>query len=720
MDVRRAHPTHVTCMRIKLIQVGLIACIATLAVWTADRFHHLDSLEFGTWSWRIRQFAASSPSTPKISVILLDQASLDWGAAENGWPWPWPRTVYTAILDFVKRGNPRVIAFDVLYTEPSAYDVADDEDFASAIARSQPFVGAVFLGRQATQATAWPAELRRPGSWLEGLEAWLNPARAETLVEPGAAFPVPALAAASTALANVNDTPDRDGVFRRATLFRVFDGQAVPSLGLAAFRAAYPDTRVGLSEGRLQLGKQLLPVDDLGRITLRFRGGLGVYPVYSAAAVIQSEIRLKNGESAPLSPDVFKDGYVFFGFSAPGLKDLRPTPVAGDYPGVGIHVTMLDNLLEADALADPPYPWVVLVTFLLALAGAAGTIFSRKAAHSVVAFVVVLSIPLALGVAAFPLGLWWPMAVGFVGALLALISGVIVSYATEGRQKRFIKSAFKQYLGETVIDEIIADPSRLKLGGEKKELTMFFSDLEKFSSFSEKLEPPQLIELLNVYLSDVGKIIMEEGGYLDKFIGDAIVAFWNAPVAQSDHAARAVRAALRCQRLLAEKQSDYTARAAGMPVRMRIGLNTGQVVVGNMGSADRFNYTMLGDAANLASRLEGANKAFGTFLMVAETTWNQVGAAVIGRELAHVRVVGRKTPVRVFEPLALAGEPIPAWLADYEAGLALVRARRWAEAALRFSTLTNDPASGMYAKRCRALAEGAEADWDGVWNLTEK
>jgi adenylate cyclase len=190
-----------------------------------------------------RHFAASSPSTPKISIILLDQASLDWGSAENGWPWPWPRSVYGALLDFVQRGNPRAVAFDVLYTEPSAYDVADDEDFAAAMARSQPFVGAVFLGRQAIAGDepgrSICADPHR--GWVD-VDAWLNPNTRRTLVEPGAAFPVPVLASNATLLANVNDAPDRDGVFRRATLFRVFDGQAVPSLGLAAFRAAYPDT----------------------------------------------------------------------------------------------------------------------------------------------------------------------------------------------------------------------------------------------------------------------------------------------------------------------------------------------------------------------------------------------------------------------------------------------------------------------------------------------
>lgn len=707
-------------MRSKLSQTFIIALVAATLALVAARRHWLDPLEFGLWNWRVTHFARASASTPDISIILLDQASLDWGAAENGWPWPWPRSVYSALLDFVHRGNPRAVAFDVLYTEPSAYDVADDETLAAAVARCQPFVGAVFLGQQAVQATAWPEGLARPVPWLNGVETWLNAARAAKLVEPGAAFPVPVLASNATLLANVNDAPDRDGVFRRATLFRVFDGVPVPSLGLAAFRAAYPETPLAMEEGRFRVGARSLPMDDAGRITLRFRGPLSRYTLYSAAAIIQSELRLQQGEPAALSPEVFKNSFVFFGFSAPGLKDLRPTPVAGDYPGVGIHVTMLDNLLEADALADPAAGWVALFTMLIALLGAAGTLYSRNGKQSATAFAVVLALPVGVGWAAYPLGWWWPIAVGLVAALLALISGVIVSYATEGRQKRFIKSAFKQYLGETVIDDIIADPSRLKLGGEKKELTMFFSDLEKFSSFSEKLEPPQLIELLNVYLSDVGRILMEEGAYLDKFIGDAIVAFWNAPVAQADHAVRAVRAALRCQRLLAEKQADYSARAAGMPVRMRIGLNSGEVVVGNMGSADRFNYTMLGDAANLASRLEGANKGFGTLVMVAESTWQRVGGRMVGRELGLIRVVGRKTPVRVFEPLGLPGEPAPSWLPGYEQALALVRNRAWRAAQEQFSALSGDPVSGMYAQRCRALADGVEQDWDGVWNLTEK
>jgi adenylate cyclase len=270
-----------------------------------------------------------------------------------------------------------------------------------------------------------------------------------------------------------------------------------------------------------------------------------------------------------------------------------------------------------------------------------------------------------------------------------------------------------------VIDQLLADPSRLSLGGEKRELTIFFSDIEKFSSFSERLDPTQLIGLLNEYLSEMGEIIKEEGGYLDKFIGDAIVAFWNAPVEQPDHAARACRAALRCQRRLAERRAEFQEKY-GAVVKMRIGINTGDVTVGNMGSSDRFNYTVLGDAANLASRLEGANKAFGTYLMVSESTWTKTGGVFAGRELSRLTVVGRKQPVGVYEPTGLPGEPRPEWHADFERALHLFFSGKFAEALPVFERQTEDSVSRAYADRCRLYQTTPPAEWAGVWNLTEK
>jgi adenylate cyclase len=364
--------------------------------------------------------------------------------------------------------------------------------------------------------------------------------------------------------------------------------------------------------------------------------------------------------------------------------------------------------------------WVaVLATLLLALAaGIAGTL-SRKAWQSVLTFVVFLPIPFVLGFGGYALGWWWPIAPGFVATLLALIGAVVVNYATEGRQKAFIKNAFRYYLGAEVIEQLIADPSKLTLGGEKRELTIYFSDIEKFSSFSEKLDPPALTALLNEYLGAMGGIIKEEGGYLDKYIGDAIVAFWNAPMPQADHAARAGRAALRCQRLLAERREEWREKF-GAVVKNRIGLNTGAVVVGNMGSAERFNYTMLGDAANLASRLEGANKAFGTYLMVSETTWQQSGRNFVGRELGQLRMVGRKTPVKVYELAGLPGDERPTHFAAFEQALTLFYAGKFAEALAAFEKLPDDPAAKTYAAQCRALLAHPPAEWDGVLSLTEK
>jgi len=706
----------------KLLQglcVGLAAAAVLLGLWLGGR---LDTLEYGTWSLRVRAFARPSPATPKIKVILLDQYSLDWGKSEErGWSWPWPREVYGVILDFLKRGGARAVAFDVLYTEPSVYLASDDEALGAGILRGPPFVGAVFPGTKSGDATAWPEGVARKGPVFQGLEKWLATARAEDVVAPLAAFPIPEVATNAVLLGNVSDQPDEDGVFRRAALFRVFDGAAVPSLGLAAWFAAGENAGAGVrvEPGWLWIGDARVPIDDAGRAILRFVGDSGAHESFTAASIIQSELQLQEGAAPTVDPSVFKDAYVFFGFSAPGLMDLRPTPVSKVYPGVEIHATMLDNLLTRLFLRDASGAMVIVATLLLSVLAGIAVTLSRRAWQSVVCFAVFLPVPAAIGFAAYRLGIWWPVVVDALAVAIALAGAVVVNYATEGRQKAFIKNAFKFYVGPEVIDQMLSDPSKLKLGGEKRELTIFFSDLEKFSSFSEKMQPEQLTSLLNEYLSDMGEIIKDEGGYLDKYIGDAIVAFWNAPIGQSDHAARACRAAIRCQRRLAERR-DELAKGTGAVLKMRIGINTGEVTVGNMGSRERFNYTVLGDAANLASRLEGANKFFGSYIMVSESTWEKAKGGVIGREMGRIRVVGRATPVRVFTLAGLPGEPVAGAVAASERGLALCRAGDWRGALAALEPHADDALCRRYAELARAMLADPAKTWDDVWNLTEK
>lgn len=700
--------------------VGLLSALVAAGLWSAG---WLDRWEYTTWAWRVRFFARPGPTTDKIKVILLDQASLDWGKEQNGWSWPWPREVYGPIIDFCARGGAKVVAFDVLYTEASVYGVSDDEALGAAIGRAPAFVGAVFLSDKTGEFTNWPAEYPRRDRLIAGLTPWLAENRGRRVNFDKATFPIPEVATNVSILGNVADQPDVDGIFRRSSLFGVFDGQVLPSLGLAAFLAAEEKSGARLDlrlEDRvLHVMNRKVPVDSSGRAVLHFYGRSGTHQALSAAGVIESELMLREGQPAKIDPALLKDCYVFFGFSAPGLLDLRPTPISRVYPGVEIHATMLDNLLSLLFLKEVPAHAAILFTLVLALLSGLLVVFSRKAWQSVVAFVVFLPIPVAFSFLMYRAGFWWPMVAPVLGVVLSLVAAVVVNYATEGRQKAFIKQAFKHYLGEEVIDQLIDDPARLSLGGEKRELTLFFSDIEKFSSFSERLDPPALTALLNDFLTDMTDIILEEGGYLDKYIGDAIVAFWNAPLGQPDHAVRACRAAIRCQRKLAERRQEFFERTGAM-VKMRVGLNSGDVVVGNMGSRERFNYTVLGDAANLASRLEGANKAFGTYIMVSGSTWAKTQNQFLGREIGRLRVVGRQAPVQVFELSGLQGEEMPGHFLKFADGLTYYYNGRLPDALQVFEGLPDDPVSKSYVERCRKASKDPQGGWDGVLNLTEK
>jgi adenylate cyclase len=488
--------------------------------------------------------------------------------------------------------------------------------------------------------------------------------------------------------------------------------------GLAAESSA-PDHDWFVSAAGLCWRGRNLPLDREGRVILRFKGRDGQHRSYGADAVIRSVLRIGAGEEPELDPSVLSNACVLVGLSAPGLMDLRPTTLSRIMPGTEVHATLLDNLLEWDAMRDVPVAWVVAVVLGLAVLAACGGMLARSALQSLGVLVAAVAAPVVLAFVAYGCGYWWPLVATTLASVSAWVAASVVNFATEGRQRLFLKNAFRQYLGADVIEQIIADPSRLRLGGEKRVLTVFFSDIEGFSSISERLSPEALTALLNAYLSAMGDIIKDEGGYVDKYIGDAIVAFWNAPLAQADHAARACRAAARCQRMLTERQAEFAVMAGG-PVRTRIGLHTGEVVVGNMGSHARFNYTILGDAANVASRLEGANKAFGTYTMASDETWRLASGVCAGRPLARLRVVGRRAAIDVHELRGLAGDaPAENWEA-FADGLRLFGEGRFADAVSAFARQPDDPASRAYAKRCEMLAGAAPQAWDGIWELTGK
>jgi adenylate cyclase len=702
---------------LKRILQGIgIGCLAATLALLLGRLGWLEQWEGRSWDLRARLLAKPVPSTDRIRLIFLDQYCLDQGK-ERGWSWPWPRQVYGPILDFCRRGGARSVAFDVIFSEPSAIGVDDDAAFGTAISAHRAFVGAVFVGQERGGVTQWPADMPQPPLRLDS-----SPGSTASFASPEASFPVPEVATNAAVLATVFGNPDKDGIYRRLRPFSVFDSQPIPSLGLGACLAASSNRTIKLGRTFFQLGGNptVFPLDAAGRVVLRYRGASKTHQAVNAIAVIDSEMQMREGKPPLIDPAFFKDTYVFFGFTAPGLFDLKSSPVDAVYPGVEVHATFLDNLLAGDFMCDAPTRLVVLLTFLLGVAAAVAVRAGGAFWHTVAGFLVFVPLPALLGLAAYAQGYWLPVVVLLAAVLPALVMALAVNYAMEGRQKRFIKGAFKQYLSPLVIEELVRHPERLKLGGETRELSLFFSDVQGFTGIAERLKPQQLTALLNEYLTEMTEIVYRHGGTVDKYEGDAVIAFWNAPLPQADHARQAVLAALECQVRLKELRPSFNARF-NVELRQRIGINTGPVVVGNMGSRQRFNYTFLGDAGNLAARLEGLNKQFGTAILFSESTRLQLGDSIAVREISRVRVVGRQEPVRVFEPLSLALAPCASEMETFGRALAAYYAGRFGEAAELFGGLakTDTPAE-IYARRCRELADHPPAEWSGVWIVTEK
>ncbi len=696
----------------------LLHCLAgvvlSLLLWHTGL---LTEIEYKTFDFRARHAASVSDVSSDIILVQLDQASLNWVADNLGVVWPWPRELYGAIARNCKRRGARVIGFDVLFTEPSPVGVTDDASLAAAIRENGPFaLGSVFPSSVAAPHNTWPSDLPRID-----FPAPPYPDSGFSLPEYSyATLPIKQIGSAATVLANVKQLPDQDGIYRRVHPFVLFDGTLLPNLGVGLYLAAEPDTEIIMGEKSVKLGAREIPVDEAGAAILRFRGPSGTYRSLNAAELLRQEFRLLNGElgTDAVSRDL-QGKYVLFGFTAPGLYDLRPTPTDGVFSGVEINATILDNLLSGDFIRPVSGPVTVLILGGCTLASVFLVSSFSSFALKISTALILLPFPMILSWVAYRYGWDFTFVPTQISAGTGMALAILRAYFTTASKEKFIRHSFKHYLSPVVIEELIKDPERLQLGGERKELTLFFSDLQGFTSISEGLSPGELIELLNEYLTAMTDIILEEEGTVDKYVGDAIIAFWNAPLDMPDHAERAVRTALRCQHKLAEMRPRLLEKY-GQELFMRIGINTGNAIVGNMGSSSRFDYTVLGDAVNLAARLEGANKFFGSMTMISAATRERLPGSFACRELGRIRVVGRSEPVHVAEPLSWNRVSSPDY-SSFHKGLDLFYQGRFREAALVFATTSaRDPVAAKYVSLCQKLATEKPSSWAGVYELGEK
>jgi len=722
-------------------------------------------LENKTYDLRIRLLARFSRPSDDIIVILVNQDSLDWAQKERGWSWPWPRKAYGELLDYMRLGGAKSAAFDIIFSEPSIYKAEDDEAFIRAEKEFGGAVQVVMVSSQSGSAFSWPPELKAPVFELSGFGGFLerfglggNGSRLTRAV-----FPIQGLSDGAAALGCVTGFPDQDDVFRRMRLFTLFDGKAIPGLSAASLVVSGHDRRISYDSknSRIQWGPPQgttgpsfsIPVDKNGTTLLRFHGDIERYIPYMAKDILQSYEAYLHGEEPLLPPQDFEGKYVFIGLYAEGLYDIFNTPISSVYPGMGAHITMLDNLLNGDFIRESPVFLNRFVLLIIVVLTISLCLFPRRVILPVIVTVFEVLAVIAAAFAAYQwLNLWIPMVVYFAGIIISFITANLYNYVTEGSQKRFIKSAFSQYLSPKVIDSIIADPSQLKLGGEKREMTAIFTDVRSFSTITEALgDPEKLVELLNHYLTRMSDIILENQGTIDKYEGDAIIAFFGAPVHMDNHASLACRSAVLMKR--AEAGINREALEKGLltravleamagkgiinnaddpcPMFTRIGINTGDMVVGNMGTPSKMDYTIMGNSVNLAARLEGVNKHYSTGgILISEYTKNKIGDEFILRPLSRVRVVGINTPLRLFELLDIRDEAPPALLdmvKKWSRGMALYEKKEFSAAQDVFKAIfqqnTADLAAKKYYDRCYkyTVSPPDAGRWDdGVDNLTEK
>jgi adenylate cyclase len=725
--------------RVLLAALPLFALVPHVAdVW---RMEGLTRAESYLYDLRVR---LTTPNTidSRIVIVDIDERSL----AVEGW-WPWSRVKIAQLMDqLFDHYGARVVAFDVMFPEPeenSAIRLIDDiaPTLSSAPLRAQlqsrrasfeadrvfaesliardvvlgfAFKPAPLAAGEAAEKGALPPPLELSGEALNGVP-WI--------VAAGYVGNQP-IHQANASAAGFFDTPviDTDGVVRRMPLLQQYQGRLYESLALATARLAMGGSALRFAfapeaEGRqrleyVALGELRTPVDARGVTLTPFRGPVGSFTYVRAFQVLSG--------AAPRESLAGK--IVLIGTSAAGLNDVRPTPVGSQYVGVEAHANMIAGILDEAALAEPSWASRLTIGLLCFLALLFAFVLPRLKQLAGLALIALL----AAGVIGLNWAAWrnagvvLPLAAPllYIGAATLLLLNFV--YFLETRRKRRLSKIFGQYVPPEIVQDLDANEADVSLEGESREMSVLFSDVRGFTTLSEGLSPRELTQLMNEMLTPLTGVIQSWRGTIDKYMGDAIMAFWGAPLADAAHARNAVLAALDMVDRAAQMRAAFAAK--GWPeIHIGVGVSTGPMNVGNMGSRFRMAYTVLGDAVNLGARLEGLTKQYGVSILVSAAT-AQLVPDVVFREVDRVRVKGKNEPVAIFEPLGLAKDLSSEQIRrveDLSQALSAYRARDFAGALHTIAELeANTPEKLLAVYRSRIehfMAHPPDASWDGVF-----
>jgi len=718
----------------KWVQAAIIGTLCSVAVALCYHFDLLETLEFKTLDHRFRSMPlwASTASPADIAIVVIDQSSIEYVNTTLGQRWPWPREFYGRLITLLDTAGARAIIFDIFFSEPDIerQDVSgmdSDQALCDATRAASNVFHSCVLQRMGQaplpeQQAMTLAKARFPGQ-IEGPLA-LKPYTT-------GALPISQLAQAARGVGFATVVAETDNICRRIPLLAAFADEPVMSQALAAGWELLGTPPMSARDGTFRIGGQSIPTDaSTSAFLWWYRPAHGTdspYPHYSAFELLRASVKLEHGKTLKLPLADFKDKIVYIGSTAPSLFDNWATPLSRAVPGVEIQATALANLLRNDYVTrlQPIVTYVAIL--LLCMTVAQTTCVSRR--HAALSML----IPLVLLVAAVATG-YGQLAsrhrfVDLVPPTLAIVLtfgvATITNYLTERRHSKMVRGIFEHYLDSTVVDNLIANPEQVRLGGEKRECTVLFTDVANFTNTSEQLGPEQVVHFMNVYLNAMTDIIISEGGFVDKFIGDEVIAIFGAPNTLPDHAERACRAILRMREKVEELQPQFREAGCKTAIFARTGMSTGSVVIGNMGSDTRMNYTAMGNTMNLGARIQGICKVYGTRILVSESTAEAARTNYVFREIDVVQVKGKERGERIFELLGTREHPdLPDdTRRQFEVALALYRDRQWkaAEAAFQALAAAGDPPSQIFLERCVTYAQTPPpSDWNGLYVMVTK
>lgn len=689
--------------RLMFVLFGVVAAICSFLLYKQAS----PSLQQQDFRMKDARFRIRGPVKPDKDVVVV---AIDHKSIKEFGRWPWSREVTGKLIENLSlHYGVRVTALDIVFSETQS--VAADRALAASIKKAGNVVTGYFFREEQGEANAESlAQLEDSRTKLvriaEGVQSIPIPEY------PGADLNIPEVGEGALDCGFFNARSDADGLYRRSILLLLYNGEIYQSLALKALRH-YLGSEVMLDVKQwgvdaLQIGEMRIPSREDGTMALNYYGGTGSFTTVSAADIIAKR----------LPKDSLKGKIAFVGATEIGIYDLRPTPFDATLPGVEIHATVAANALERRFLrydSNTQMMEIVCIFVLPLLLGAAlafvpGT-FAGLGVMAVVTGAFCVFNYMMFANAFRDMTLLYPL----LGLAITYLGGEAWRNLVVERKGRQLKKAFSSYVSPDLVKQIEKNPDKLVLGGEQRELSILFSDIRSFTTVSESLTPPELVQLLNEYLNPMTRIVLEERGTLDKFIGDAVMALFNAPLDVPDHATHACSAAVRMMEELQQLNRGFAERGMNT-LDIGIGINTGPAVVGNMGADIRFDYTAIGDSVNLASRLEGLNKYYGSHILVSQETRLQVNHdRFTFREVDRVRVKGKVQPIVMYELMIGDLDLLP----SFEDALGKYRSRDFSGARAIFEELSvtrNDGPSRLYLGRCdEYLASPPPDDWDGVF-----